>query len=297
MHDPEMRHGHKAAVAVDTDSQLVTAVDVLPGNAWDSTGALDLVQQSEAGTGVPVAETMGDTAYGDGQTRQSFAGAGRQLVARMPGRPQRAYFAKEDFLIDLAADTGTCPAGNVAAGSRAWRARTGHAGRKYRVRGFRFEAAVCGACPLRERCVAGKSGAGRTVQLHPQEGLFQRARALQRSPAFEEYRRLRVIVEHRLARLVQLDIRQARYTGRAKTKFQLYLAATVANLTLVAGKLGLTDGNDIGPSASRAMLARRASYGVNFNAVWCWSIWPLTLLISALLPQLHFQIRAFRPAC
>ena len=51
----------------------------------------------------------------------------------------------------------------------------------------------------------------------------------------------------------------------------------MANLTLVAGKLGLTDGNDIGPSASRAMLARRASYGVNFNAVWCWSIWPLTL--------------------
>ena len=51
----------------------------------------------------------------------------------------------------------------------------------------------------------------------------------------------------------------------------------MANLTLVAGKLGLTDGNDIGSSASRAMLARRASYGVNFNAVWCWSIWPLTL--------------------
>ena len=42
-HDPEMRHGHKssrrrfdghkAAVAVDADSQLITAVDVLPGNA------------------------------------------------------------------------------------------------------------------------------------------------------------------------------------------------------------------------------------------------------------------------
>ena len=50
VHDPEMRHGHKssrrrfdghkAAVVVDTDSQLITAVDVLPGNAWDSTGAL-----------------------------------------------------------------------------------------------------------------------------------------------------------------------------------------------------------------------------------------------------------------
>ena len=43
VHDPEMRHGHKsssrrfdghkAAVVEDTDSQLITAVDVLPGNA------------------------------------------------------------------------------------------------------------------------------------------------------------------------------------------------------------------------------------------------------------------------
>ena len=47
-HDPEMRHGrkssskrfdgHKAAVVVDTDSQLVTAVDILPGNAGRSLG-------------------------------------------------------------------------------------------------------------------------------------------------------------------------------------------------------------------------------------------------------------------
>ena len=33
VHDPEMRHGHKASVAVDTDSQVITTVDVLPGNA------------------------------------------------------------------------------------------------------------------------------------------------------------------------------------------------------------------------------------------------------------------------
>ena len=42
------------------------------------------------------------------------------------------------------------------------------------------------------------------------------------------------MVEHRLARLVQLGIRQARYIGRTKTLFQLCLAAAVANLTLIA---------------------------------------------------------------
>ena len=111
VHDPEMRHGHKssrrrfdghkAAIVVDTGSQLITAVEVLPGNAPDNLGALDLVEQSEANTGVPVAEAMGDAAYGDGDTRQAFADAGRTLIARVPGRPNRTHFPKEDFHIDL----------------------------------------------------------------------------------------------------------------------------------------------------------------------------------------------------
>ena len=65
-----------------------------------------------------------------------------------------------------------------------------------------------------------------------------------------------MLVEHRLARLVQLGIRQSRYFGRVKTRFQLYLADTVANPTLVAAKASLTvgtgDGSSVGtPCAQR----------------------------------------------
>ena len=74
----------------------------------------------EANTGVPVEEAMGDAAYGDGATRQAFADAGRKLVARVPGRPDRQRFPKDDFVIDLAASSCTCPAGqlthNIAGG-------------------------------------------------------------------------------------------------------------------------------------------------------------------------------------
>ena len=83
-------------------------------------------------------------------------------------------------------------------------------------------------------------GKGRWVLIHPQEALLQQARALQQSAGYDEYRARRVVVEHRLARLVHLGIRQSRYFGRVKTRFQLHLAATVANLTLVAGRLGLS---------------------------------------------------------
>ncbi len=36
-----------------------------------------------------------------------------------------------------------------------------------------------------------------------------------------------------------MGVRQARYFGRVKTLFQLLMAATVANLTLVASKIGM----------------------------------------------------------
>jgi hypothetical protein len=68
--------------------------------------------------------------------------------------------------------------------------------------------------------------------------LIQQAREFQQSEDYAPYRRLRQAAEHRLARLVQLGIRQARYFGRKKTLFQLLMVATVANLTLVATKMG-----------------------------------------------------------
>jgi hypothetical protein len=249
VHDPEMRHGrkssrrrfdgHKAAVVVDTDSQLVTAVDILPGNAGDNSGVLELVEQSEENTGIEVEETIGDAAYGDGGTRQAFADAGRTLIAKVPGRPSKAYFPKEDFQIDLAAGTCTCPAGQVTRSLPTATTRTDRHGRSYRVQGFHFHGGICRSCPLRSQCVAAGEGKGRTVTLHPQEALLQQARTFQQGEGFAEYRQRRQVAEHRLARLVQLGVRQSRYFGRVKTLFQLLLAATVANLTLVATRMGM----------------------------------------------------------
>lgn len=177
VHDPEMRHGcksaakrfdgHKGVVAVDTGSQLIRAAAVLPGNAQDHEGALALVEAAEANAAVVVAETVADCAYGDGETRQAFADAGWTLVAKAPQRRDHAYFPQDDFRIDLTTMTCVCPAGHecrtvVAIGS----------GRRYgapgvAVRGFRFDAATCDACPLRPACVRARQAryVGRTKTL------------------------------------------------------------------------------------------------------------------------------------
>ena len=305
VHDPEMRHGHKssskrfdghkAAIVVDTGTQLITALEVLPGNAPDNLGALELVEQSEANTGVPVEGTLADAAYGDGDTRQGFADAGRALIARVPGRPNRKHFPKEDFRIDLEAGACTCPAGQVTSTIVPVGKRTDRTGRVHQMRAFQFDGAVCGVCPLRPRCIAAKGRKGRRVQLHPQEALLQEARALQQSEAFAGYRQRRVVVEHRLARLVQLGIRQARYFGRVKTRFQLYLAATVANLTLVAAKMGLPGDAGNGPEVSNAVVAEVANTVIIFGPIHLGQNWALAFLMSALLRQSHFPNKAFQP--
>ena len=267
--------------------------------APDNLGALELVEASEASTGSVVEEAMGDAAYGDGGTRQTFADAGRRLVAKVPGRPDRKHFPKNDFHLDLAAGSCTCPAGQVTHAIVPAGKRTDRAGRVYRLQAFQFDGAVCRVCPLRSQCIAAKGRQGRRVLIHPQEGMLQQARALQQSADYDEYRARRVVVEHRLARLVQLGIRQARYFGRVKTKFQLYLAATVANLTLVAGKIGLSSSAGGGAAGHRVVRndvrAVVANAAANFSAVRLGQLWSLILFTSALPPQLHFQIRAFRP--
>ena len=243
VHDPEMRHGrksaskrfngHKAAIVVDTDEPIITAVAVLAGNAPDAEGALELVEQTEVNTGCTVAETMGDCAYGSGETRQAFAEAGRTIIAKVPTPSNQGCFPKTAFVLDLDATSAICPAGQTTQDFAPSPTGGGQ---------FRFASSVCAACPLRARCVRGASG--RTVAVHPQERLLQEARALQASPAFADYRRRRQLVEHRIARLVQLGIRQARDIGTPKVLFQLLLAAAVANLTYLAASATPPSGPD-----------------------------------------------------
>ena len=71
------------------------------------------------------------------------------------------------------------------------------------------------------------------MRVHAQEALLEAARERQQSPEGRAALRARVAAEHALARLAGLGIGQAKYCGRRKTRVQLLLAATVANLRRV----------------------------------------------------------------
>jgi hypothetical protein len=227
--DPEQRHGrksaskrftgHKASVAVDVESQLILDATVLAGSAGDASEALPQVERVEATTGQAVAKALGDCAFGGGETRQAFAEAGRELVAKVPQASENGgLFPKHAFVIDLEQHTVTCPGGRTS--GRFTPEKDGG-------KTFHFGAA-CRDCPLRAHCTT--AAGGRTVAVHAQEARLRAARAAQATPEGRAQLRARVVVEHRLARLGQLGVGQARYRGRQKTGFQLLILAAIANL-------------------------------------------------------------------
>ena len=122
-HDPEMRHGcksshrrfdwDKAAAVVDTGTPLITAADELPGNSPGNLGALELVEQSETSVAC----------------RCWRLWATPPMETGIPGWPSSMRNVTRTIR-----KSGWC---------------ADHTGRTHQLGGFRFDAAVCGACALR----------------------------------------------------------------------------------------------------------------------------------------------------
>lgn len=245
VHDPEMRHGrksashrfdgYKASIAVDTESKLITAVDVIPANAHDGSSTQTLIDDTEEITGTRIDEFIGDTAYGTVEQRlehESAEDGSRTLIAPVPRPPQNNYYTKDDFTIDTDNNTVTCPHKQRTSKWYASKYKT-KSGHTFNNKIFHFSESYCSSCPLRSRCIKPTSRY-RTISVHEHEKLIQEAKIFQRTEEFKTQYRKRVVVEHRFARLMQLGARKARYIGSKKTLFQLAMTAAVANLTLIA---------------------------------------------------------------
>ena len=171
--DPQARHGHKTSargfdgykghIAIDPDSEIITATEVTPGNSGDAEAAEGLLAEMlpgdqaaprprtagrprpPAGDGRPA--VYGDAAYGSGELigRLDDAGIDNGIKCQPPAAV-KDHFPKDRFTIDLDAQAVTCPAGVTAP----IRAATGrHAG------AARFGAA-CRTCPLAAQCTTAK---------------------------------------------------------------------------------------------------------------------------------------------
>jgi len=81
-----------------------------------------------------------------------------------------------------------------------------------------------------------------------------------------------------------LGIRQARYFGRPKTKFQVYMAATVANITLLTDKFGRSNDFDPAIPAFINVADANANIRVNLRSNLLWVIASLTSAWPSVAP-------------
>jgi hypothetical protein len=232
--DADARHGHKTSarafdgykghVALDPDSELITATTVTAGNGSDAAAARELLAAELEPTEGPLT-VYGDAAYGEGALLETLEAAGAELriKVRPPSAP-RGRFAKDAFRVDPEAATVTCPAGRTAAlrpRRRGSEARFGQA---------------CGACPLMDRCTTDRRR-GRSITVGHHEAALVRARAARHDRAWlADYRATRPLVERRIAHLMRRRHggRRARVRGRPKVAADLSLLAAATNLMRLA---------------------------------------------------------------
>ena len=141
-----------------------------------------------------------------------------------PSPPPGGLFAKDRFVIDLDADTVTCP-----------NAVTVTIRRRRNGAGEAFFGNVCTNCPMRSECTT--STAGRRVNVRATEAVLARARARQTDPAWRaDYRANRPKVERKLGHLMRNRHggRRARVRGTAKVDADFNLLAAAVNLARLA---------------------------------------------------------------
>jgi hypothetical protein len=233
--DPDARHAHKtvsrrqdgftAHVVVEPDTGLITATRLTAAaGAANSDAAVGLALLSGDNSIAGPVQVLGDSAYGTGGALAALAATGHTPVIKpWPLRPVVAGgFTLDDFVVDEAAGTATCPHGVTRPITR--------------TRHVVFGAA-CRGCPLRARCTT--AGRGRALRLHAHDALQRAHRARAADPAFQaDYRRHRPMVERSIAWITRRH-RRVPYRGVAKNDAWLHLRTAAINLRRLL-TLGLT---------------------------------------------------------
>jgi hypothetical protein len=122
-------------------------------------------------------------------------------------------FTVDDFTVDHAAATATCPNGQTRTISRT---------------GIVTFGAACAGCPLRAQCTRRRDG--KQLKLGPHDARQRAARQAARDPNWlTEYRQHRPMIERTIAWLTRNN-RRLRYRGTTKNDHWLHHRAAALNL-------------------------------------------------------------------
>ncbi len=237
--DPQARHtrkspenrrdGYRAHVVACPETGIITGEELTMAAGEENSDAA--VAAALLAAGDEPAGVYGDSAYGTGDLRAALADAGHTAVIKpRPLKPAvEGGFTLDDFAVDEAAGTVTCPAG-VA--------------RRISARRNVTFGAACRGCLLRARCTANKTG--RALILHEHDALLRAARRdWAAQPGLrEDYRKFRPNVERVISQVASRGGRRLklRYLGTAPNNAWLKNRTAALNLRNLISR-GLTRDN------------------------------------------------------
>jgi len=223
--EAQMRHGRKSKsqridgykrhVATDLDSGLILACALTPANRPEAE-AVPSLEADLTAQGLQVDELEVDQAYVNSTMAQDIRARGGRVLCRPRVTHNGELFRKEDFTLDLAQMTLTCPAGHqkpIQLGKT-----------------VAFDPALCRDCLLRPRCTDASPDRGRTVSIAADEPIQQQLRERIKTPQGRAALRERVAVEHDLSHIVYRQGDQARYFTLRKNLYDLRRAGAIQNL-------------------------------------------------------------------
>jgi transposase len=223
-------NGFLLDMAMDADSEIITAVNVLPANSPEAEDAIKLIRQEEEAQGNDVQGLSMDGAGFNGPVlRELSAPEGLNIdVTVPPPKPMpRSTYGPERFsltVLDNGCGELTCPAGQTT--RQRERLKDKHACR------YTFKASQCARCSLRDQCLQKpQSKKGRTVIKNDYEVEHQRVYAKAKTAEYAQTRREHPKVERKLGELSRHHgNRRSRYRGLPKALVQTLVTALVVNV-------------------------------------------------------------------
>jgi len=219
--------GYLLDVALDADSQIITALEVLPANADEAADATALIHHEETIHATDIQILSLDKAGFRGELLREWQNPdtlGLEVVVPPIRIEPTPYYTAQDFTHAAEAKTLRCPGGVSTQRRTRNRVNTGWK--------YTFPHDDCAMCPLQERCPKQVAKAnGRIVVMNDYAAEYTAARQKVTTPGYQQVRHQHRAIERKLAEVVrQHDGRRARYRGRARTGIQYLLTGLVINV-------------------------------------------------------------------
>jgi transposase len=219
--------GYLLDLSIDSDSEIITQVNVLAANGDEAGDAVALIRQEEAAHGNDVEALSIDGVGFNGPVLRELQdpdGLNVDTYVPVPPKPEAGLFTPQDFQEDTERGVVTCPAGQTS--------KTHFYDAEKQTTKYQFAAEVCRACPLLGQCMKqAPQKKGRTVCKSDYQVEHQRARDKVATPQYAAVRREHSKVERKLGEVMNRHGgRHARYRGRWKVLIQELMACTATNV-------------------------------------------------------------------